>query len=115
MAHRVLHARCVNACHALIVVGDSGQDVVCARSPSERGVRGGHARLQMLLWLWVRGESRLACLCGESERLRINTVSVTARPLLAVELRATCGTPAESKLVPRRFRRFERRWLDLFA
>ena len=56
-----------------------------------------------------------ACLCGESERLRINTVSVTARPLLAVELRATCGTPAESKLVPPRFRRFKRRWLDLFA
>ena len=56
-----------------------------------------------------------ACLCGESERLRINTVSVTARPLLAVELCATCGTPAESKLVPPRFRRFKRRWLDLFA
>ena len=44
------------SCHALIVVGDSGQDMMCAPSPSERGVGGGasgaalrHARLRMLL------------------------------------------------------------------
>ena len=45
----------VNACHALIGVGDSGQDAMCARSPSEGGVRGGHFSAVNARVTWCSG------------------------------------------------------------
>ena len=60
--------RGVNGCRALTVVGGSGQDARCARSPSERGVRGGHFLGGECSCDLVFGVSLApASLCGESE------------------------------------------------